>query len=57
VSAPTALDELGLTVNGTVALNRWLGLRGMVLLRGGLEGGEASIPWGVAANVFLVGTY
>jgi hypothetical protein len=29
----------------------------MVLLRGGLEGGEASIPWGVAANVFLVGTY
>ncbi|MGA8891601.1 MAG: hypothetical protein WB493_08535, partial [Anaeromyxobacteraceae bacterium] len=57
VSSPTALDELGLTLNGTVALNRWLGLRGMVLLRGGLEGGEASVPWGVAANVFLVGTY
>lgn len=57
VTSPMATNELGLTLNGTVAFNRWLGLRASILLRGGIDEGAASIPWGTAANLFLVGSY
>jgi hypothetical protein len=55
-SSPT-LNELGLTVSATVGLTRWLSLRASVMLRGGLENGESSIPWGTVSNLFFVGTY
>jgi hypothetical protein len=29
----------------------------MLMLRGGIDNVEASLPFGTAANVFLVGTY
>jgi hypothetical protein len=57
VGMPSASNELGLTVNATCAINRWLGLRAMVMLRGGLDAAESSLPWGAAANLFVVGTY
>jgi hypothetical protein len=50
-------NDVGLTLNGTVGLNRWLSLRASVLIRAGVDSFDASIPWGTAANVFLVGTY
>ena len=50
-------NDVGLTLNGTVALNRWLSLRASVLIRAGVDNFDASIPWGTATNVFLVGTY
>ncbi len=50
-------NDLGLTLNGTVGLNRWLSLRASVMLRGNVDNFEASVPWGTAANLFLVGTY
>ena len=52
-----ASNELGVTVNGTVALERWLGLRASVLVRAGLDGGQGSTPFGVAANLFLTASY
>ncbi|MBS1110239.1 MAG: hypothetical protein H6Q88_2231 [Anaeromyxobacteraceae bacterium] len=57
VATPTASNDVGLMVNGTVGLNRWLGLRASVLVRAGIDDFEASVPFGTATNVFLVGTY
>jgi hypothetical protein len=57
VASPTASNDVGLMVNGTVGLNRWLGLRASVLVRAGIDDFEASVPFGTATNVFLVGTY
>ena len=57
VTSAAATNELGLTLNGTVPLARWLALRGTILLRGGIDEGQASIPWGTAASLFLVGSY
>jgi hypothetical protein len=57
VSNPSPANDVGLTLNGTVGLNRWLSLRAMVMVRAGIDNFEASIPFGTAANVFLVGTY
>ncbi len=57
VANPTPENDVGLTVNGTVGLNRWLSLRAMVLVRAGVDNLEASVPFGTATNVFLVGTY
>ena len=54
-SAPA--NDVGLTLNGTVGLNRWLSLRASVLVRAGVDNFDASIPFGTATNVFLVGTY
>ncbi len=55
---PTPANDVGLTVNGTVGLNRWLSLRAMVLVRAGVDNFDASsIPFGTATNLFLVGTY
>jgi len=48
-------NDLGLTVSGTVALERWLALRFSAMLRSGLD--EASVPFGTASQVFLVATY
>ena len=56
-SNPTPANDVGLTLNGTVGLNRWLSLRAMVMVRAGVDNFEASIPFGTATNVFLVGTY
>ena len=56
-SNPTPANDVGLMVNGTVGLNRWLSLRAMVLVRAGIDNFEASVPFGTATNVFLVGTY
>ena len=53
----TALNEVGVTVNATVGLTSWLSLRASVLVRAGLESGDASTPFGTASNLFLVGTY
>ena len=50
-------NDVGLTVNGTVGLYKWLSLRGSIMIRAGLDDGAASIPFGAVANVFLVGTY
>jgi hypothetical protein len=50
-------NDVGLTLNGTVGLNRWLSLRASVMVRAGVDNFEASVPFGTAANVFLVGTY
>jgi hypothetical protein len=57
VATPTASNDVGLMVNVTVGLNRWLGLRASVLVRAGIDDFEASVPFGTATNVFLVGTY
>ena len=57
VSNPSPANDVGLTLNGTVLLNRWLSLRASVLLRAGVDNFDASTPWGTATNVFLVGTY
>jgi hypothetical protein len=57
VTSATPANEVGLTLNGTVGLNRWLSLRASVLVRAGIDNFEASIPFGTATNVFLVGTY
>lgn len=57
IGMATASNDLGLTLNGTVALNPWFGLRGLVMLRGGIDNAESSLPFGVVANVFLTGTY
>jgi len=57
VAMPATTNDLGLTLNGVVALNRWLAVRASILLRGGIDNMEASVPWGTAANVFLVGAY
>jgi len=57
VANPTPANDVGLTVNGTVGLNRWLSLRASVLVRAGIDNFEASVPFGTATNVFLVGTY
>jgi hypothetical protein len=57
VTSAAALDELGITVNATVGLTSWLSLRASVMVRTGLESGEASLPFGTASNLFLVGTY
>jgi hypothetical protein len=54
-SAPA--NDIGLTLNGAVGLSRWLSLRASVMVRAGIDNFEASIPFGTAANVFLVGTY
>ena len=56
-SNPTPANDVGLTLNGTVGLNRWLSLRAMVMVRAGVDNFEASMPFGTATNVFLVGTY
>ena len=57
VSSVTALNEVGVTVHATVGLTSWLSLRASVLVRAGLESGDASTPFGTASNLFLVGTY
>jgi hypothetical protein len=57
VASSPPSNDVGLTLNGTVALNRWLSLRASVLLRAGVDNLDASIPFGTATNVFLVGTY
>jgi hypothetical protein len=57
VSSGSAVNEAGVTVNATVGLTSWLSLRASVLVRAGLESGEASMPFGTASNLFLVGTY
>jgi hypothetical protein len=57
VSNAAPSNEVGLTLNGTVGLNRWLSLRASVLVRAGVDNFDASIPFGTATNVFLVGTY
>jgi hypothetical protein len=57
VSSAAPSNEVGLTLNGTVGLNRWLSLRASVLVRAGVDNFDASIPFGTATNVFLVGTY
>ncbi len=57
VSSVSAVNEVGVTVNATVGLTSWLSLRASVLVRAGLESGEASMPFGTASNLFLVGTY
>jgi hypothetical protein len=57
IQTPQASNDLGLTLNGTVGLTNWLSLRASVLLRAGLDGGEAAKPFGTATNVFLVGAY
>lgn len=50
-------NDVGLTVNGTVGLYKWLSLRGSVMIRAGLDDGAESAPFGTVANLFLVGTY
>jgi hypothetical protein len=50
-------NEIGAAVNATVGLTNWLALRASVMVRAGLEEGQASLPFGTASNVFLVGTY
>jgi len=50
-------NDVGLTATGTVGLNRWLALRFSVLVRAGIDGGQASAPFGTASQVFLVGSY
>ena len=57
VSSPAAANEVGLTVNARVGLTSWLSLRASVLVRTGLESGDASMPFGTASNLFFVGTY
>ena len=57
VASSPSSNDVGLTLNGTVALNRWLSLQASVLLRAGVDNLDASIPFGTATNVFLVGTY
>ena len=57
VSNASPANDVGLTLNGTVALNRWFSLRASVLIRAGVDNFDASTPWGTATNVFLVGTY
>ena len=57
VSSVTASNEVGVTVNATVGLTSWLSLRASVLVRAGLESGDASTPFGTASNLFFVGTY
>jgi hypothetical protein len=57
VTSPTASNDLGLTVNGTVGLTSWLSLRASILVRAGIDNFDASTPFGTATNVFLVGTY
>jgi hypothetical protein len=57
VSSVTALNEVGVAVNATVGLTSWLSLRASVMVRGGLESGDASMPFGTASNLFFVGTY
>jgi hypothetical protein len=57
VSSSAPSNDAGLTLNGTVGLSRWLSLRASVMVRAGLDNFQASIPFGTAANVFLVGTY
>jgi hypothetical protein len=56
-SGATPADDLGLTVSGTVALERWLALRFSAMVRLGLASGEASMPFGTVSNVFLVASY
>ncbi len=56
-SNPTPANDVGLMVNGTVGLYRWLSLRAMVMVRAGIDNFEASTPFGTVTNVFLVGTY
>jgi hypothetical protein len=50
-------NDLGLTVSGTVGLNRWLALRFSALVRAGIDGGQASTPFGTASQLFVVGSY
>jgi hypothetical protein len=57
VGSPTASNDLGVTLNATVGLTSWLSLRASVLVRAGVDGGDASTPFGTASNLFLVGTY
>jgi hypothetical protein len=57
VTSAAASNELGVTVNATVGLTNWLALRASVMVRTGLENGDASLPFGTASNLFLVGTY
>lgn len=57
VSSVTASNEVGVTVHATVGLTNWLSLRASVLVRAGLESGDASTPFGTASNLFFVGTY
>jgi hypothetical protein len=57
VASPTASNELGLTVNGTVGLTNWLSMRASIMIRAGVDNFEASMPFGTVTNVFLVGTY
>jgi hypothetical protein len=56
-SSASASNEFGVTLNATVGLTRWLSLRASVLVRAGLESGDASTPFGTASNLFFVGTY
>ena len=57
VTSAGAANELGATVNATVGLTSWLSLRASVMVRTGLESGEASMPFGTVSNLFFVGTY
>jgi len=57
VSSVAASNEVGVSVNATVGLTSWLSLRASVLVRAGLESGDASTPFGTASNLFFVGTY
>ncbi len=50
-------NEVGATISGTVGLARWLALRFSVLVRAGIESGQASVPFGTTSQVFLVGSY
>lgn len=58
LTAPSAANDLGLTLTATAPIWKWLSMRASLMVRGGIDTsyGE-NLPWGTVASLFLVGTY